>query len=70
MAKKTIVHKGYHGSMGVKTDDYSLYGKILFIDEEITYKGQNFSELEADFQAGVEKHIKNCLDNGKEPPFS
>ncbi len=56
--------------MGVNTDDYSLYGKILFIDEEITYKGQNFSEFEADFQAGVEKHIQSCLDNGKEPPFS
>jgi hypothetical protein len=54
------MHKGYHGTIKVNTKDYSLFGKILFIDEEITYTGQSF----------VENHIQLCRDKGEEPPFS
>ena len=70
MAQKTIVHKGYHGTIKVDTSDYSLFGSILFIDEEITYEGKTFDELEADFQRAVETHIKACAAKGIEPPFS
>jgi predicted HicB family RNase H-like nuclease len=67
---KTVVHKGYHGTIEVNTEDYSLHGKILFIEEDIHYKGGTFAELELDFQQAVEKHIENCLGKGEEPPFS
>ena len=70
MAQKTIVHRGYHGTIEVDTKDYSLYGKILFIDEEFTYTGQDFAALEADFKKEVEKHIQLCEEKGQKPPFS
>ncbi|BHH84625.1 hypothetical protein [Desulforhopalus sp. 52FAK] len=70
MAQKTIVHKGYHGTIKVDTSDYSLFGTILFIDEEVSYKGKTFVELELDFQKAVEGHIKACIEKGIEPPFS
>lgn len=69
MAQKTLVHRGYHGSINVNNNDYTLHGRILFIDEEITYTGESFAELEANFQQCVEKHIGNCLDKGEQPPF-
>ena len=69
MAQKTIVHKGYHGSIEIDTRDYSLYGKLLFIDEEITYHGNEFAELEARFRQAVERHRQRCIDNGQAPPF-
>lgn len=70
MAQKTIVHKGYHGTIEVNTRDYSLYGRILFIDEELTYSGKSFEELDASFRAAVEGHVQNCRAKGQEPPFS
>ncbi|MFT5699528.1 MAG: putative HicB family RNase H-like nuclease [Desulforhopalus sp.] len=70
MAQKTIAHKGYHGTIKVNTNDYSLFGTILFIDEEINYSGQTFSELEAAFQIEVDAHIKACVEKGVDPPFS
>lgn len=70
LARKTIVHKGYHGTIEVNTDDFSLHGTILFLDEEITYKGETFEDLEAAFSKAVNAHIKGCLDSGQEPPFS
>ncbi|EKD40292.1 MAG: HicB family protein [uncultured bacterium] len=70
MAQKTIVHKGYHGTIEVNMSDFSLYGRILFIDEEFTYSGRSFAELEEDFRQAVEKHIESCRDRGQDPPFS
>ena len=70
MAQKTIVHKGYHGTIKVDTNDYSLFGTILFIDEEVNYSGKTFVELEVNFQKAVEAHIKTCVEQGVEPPFS
>lgn len=70
MAQKTITHKGYHGTIEVNTSDFSLYGKVLFIDEDISYTGTTFEELDSNFQKAVESHIKECRDRGQEPPFS
>jgi len=70
LAQKTVEHKGYHGTIEVNTEDYSLFGKILFIDDEITYTGQTFEELEQDFRKAVEGHILLCRESGQEPPFS
>ena len=70
MAQKTIVHKGYHGTIEVNTRDYSLYGRIFFIEEDLTYSGKSFEELDASFRAVVEGHIQNCKAKGQEPPFS
>ena len=70
MAQKTIVHKGYHGTIKVDIKDYSLFGTILFLDEEISYSGETFTELEEGFQKAVEIHIAKCVENGEEPPFS
>jgi len=70
LAQKTVMHKGYHGTIKVNTRDYSLFGTILFIDEEITYSGQSFAELEENFRTAVENHIQLCKDKGQDPPFS
>ncbi len=70
MAQRTVMHKGYHGTIKVNTKDYSLFGTILFIDEEISYTGQSFTELEENFRTAVEKHIQLCRDKGQDPPFS
>lgn len=70
MAIKTIVHKGYHGTIEVNSEDYSLHGSILFIDEKVSYSGQSFSELEQNFQQAVETHLQLCRERGQEPPFT
>lgn len=70
MAQKTIIHQGYHGTIEVDTTDYSLFGKILFLDEDLVYTGQSFVELEENFRRAVEKHIQSCREQGIDPPFS
>jgi len=70
LAQRTVEYKGYHGTIKVNTKDYSLFGTILFIDEEITYSGQSFAELEENFHKAVDAHRQLCREKGEEPPFS
>lgn len=70
MAMKTLVHKGYHGTIKVNNHDFSLFGEILFIDPTYSYKAETFEELEREFQIAVEKHITECKESGIDPPFT
>lgn len=70
MAMKTLIHKGYHGTIKVNNEDFSLFGEILFIDPTYFYKGETFEELEKEFQIVVEKHLNECKESGIAPPFS
>ncbi len=70
MARRTLEYKGYRGSIEVDTADFSLFGKILFIEEDYPYQGDTFEDLEQKFQTAVESHIKSCREAGIDPPFS
>ena len=70
VAIKTIVHKGYHGTIEVNSEDYSLHGSILFLEEQVRYSGQSFAELVKNFQQAVEAHLQSCREQGLAPPFS
>ena len=70
MAKKTIVYKGFHGSIEVDTKEFTLSGRILFIDEDINYRADSFAELENNFQAAVDTLLEDYARKGIEPPFS
>lgn len=70
MAMKTLVHKGYHGTIKVNNDDFTLHGEILFIDPTYSYTGETFEELEKEFQIVVEKHLNECKESGIDPPFT
>ena len=69
MAKKTLVHRGYHGSIEVNTDNFTLSGSILFIESDFKYEGETYEKLENNFIIQVEKHIANCDEKGVSVPF-
>jgi predicted HicB family RNase H-like nuclease len=67
---KTLInkkHKGYTGSMEISEPDDCLYGRIMFISDQILYEGQTPSELKAAFKVAVDEYIEMCLLVGKEP---
>jgi predicted HicB family RNase H-like nuclease len=70
LAQQTLVYKGYHGSITVNNEDYSLNGRVLFIDEDLPYSGATFTELEENFRQAVESHRSQCLARGETPPFT
>lgn len=64
-------YKGYYGSIEVSIEDNVLHGKILFINDLVTYEANNVSGLKTAFQEEVDDYIAFCAEVGKEPekPF-
>lgn len=58
-------YRGYSGSCIASIEDSCLHGRILFIDDLITYEGDSVSELEASFKKAVDEYINYCETTGK-----
>lgn len=65
MSKDNLHHKGYTGSCDVSFEDECLHGKILFIDDLITYEGDTPKELQDAFRAAVDRYLEHCKKTGK-----
>ena len=62
-----LKYKGYLGSIEPSVEDNCLYGKILFINDLITYEAETVSELEKEFRAAVDDYLETCKALGREP---
>ena len=72
MAQTELAYKSYTGSIDISVEDACLHGRILFIDDLVTYEGNSVPELKAAFEAAVDRYLTHCERVGKSPnkPFS
>ncbi len=70
--KKLLKYKGFLGSIEVSIDDNCIHGKILFIDDIVTYEAESPAQLEAEFKDAVDDYVATCkeLDRVPNKPFS
>ena len=52
-----LSHKGYTGSIEVSFGDNCLHGRILFIDDIVTYEGETVDELATSFKDAVDRYV-------------
>ena len=66
-----IRYKGFLGSIEASPEDKCLYGKLLYIDDLVTYEANTIAELETEFKNSVDDYCDTCKKVGKEPmkPF-
>lgn len=65
MTKPLLSHLGFHGTAEVSYEDDCLHGKVLFIDDLITYEGGTPAELKAAFVDAVDRYLAYCERTGK-----
>ncbi len=72
MAHSELAYKGYSGSVEPSIEDECIHGRVLFVDDLVTYEGQTMSEVRAAFEAAVDRYLAHCERTGKEPnkPYS
>lgn len=58
-------YAGYSGSCEASIEDDCLHGRILFIDDLITYEGNSIPELKTSFEAAVDRYVAYCAQTGK-----
>jgi predicted HicB family RNase H-like nuclease len=69
---EVLKYKGYHGSTEYSLEDDCLFGKLLGINDVITYEGNSVKEIKAAFKDSVDDYLAFCKEMGKEPnkPYS
>ena len=65
MAHPELTHNGYIGSIEVSLEDACLHGRILFIDDLVTYEGESIPEIRSAFQDAVDRYLAHCKRVGK-----
>lgn len=70
--KEVFSYKGYSGSMEFSLADKCLHGKILFVNDLVTYQADTLQQLEIEFQAAVDDYLETCEEIGVSPdkPYS
>jgi predicted HicB family RNase H-like nuclease len=65
MSKTEIKHRGFTGSYDISFDDDCLHGRVLFIDDLISYEGATPAALKQAFIDAVDRYIAHCETTGK-----
>ncbi len=62
-----LKYQDYEGTAEIDTERRVCRGKILFIDDLVTYEAKNPADLQSEFEAAVRDYIETCNSIGKEP---
>jgi predicted HicB family RNase H-like nuclease len=62
-----LSHKGYLATVHFSTEDEVFYGKIIGINDLITFEGQTVKELKKAFREALEDYLETCLAIDKNP---
>jgi len=65
--KNTLNYKGYFGSVEFSDKDDVFHGRIIGINDHITYEGDSVKNLRRDFKSAVDEYLETCAELGKEP---
>ncbi|MDR2543657.1 MAG: type II toxin-antitoxin system HicB family antitoxin [Treponema sp.] len=65
--KNTLNYKGYFGSVEFSEEDNIFHGRIIGINDHITYHGKCAESLRGDFMEAVNDYLETCAEMGKEP---
>ncbi len=63
----TLAYKGYTTGMVFDVDDKIIVGRVLDVDDIITFHGESVAEFEASFHAVVDDYIAACAMLGAAP---
>lgn len=62
-----LKYRDYEGTAELDMTRQVCRGKILFIDDLVTYEASSPAELQREFEAAVDDYIDTCLSLNREP---
>ena len=63
----TMTYQGYTTSMTFDADDQIIVGRVLDVDDIISFHGESVAEFEAMFHAAVDGYVAACEELGGAP---
>jgi len=65
MNDNILQYKGFCGTIDVSIEDACLHGKVLFIDDLVTYEAETVAQLKLEFESAVDDYLATCLKLGR-----
>lgn len=62
----TLKYKDYEGTVEVDMDRFVCRGKILFINDLVTYEAATPADLKREFEAAVDDYLETCAAIGRD----
>ena len=62
-----LKYKDYEGTAELDMDRRICRGKLLFIDDLVTYEADSPAALQTEFEAAVDDYIDTCASLGRDP---
>ncbi|MEG5163100.1 type II toxin-antitoxin system HicB family antitoxin [Microcoleus sp. AT3-A2] len=62
-----ITYKGYTASIEVDSEAKILFGRVLDINDLVTFKAQTIEEARQEFQNSIDDYLEFCKELGQEP---
>lgn len=62
----TLKYKDYEGTVEVDMNRFVCRGKILFINDLVTYEAATPAELKREFEAAVDDYLETCVAIGRD----
>jgi predicted HicB family RNase H-like nuclease len=63
----TLTYKNYFASIQFSAEDDLFHGKLLAIDDLVSFEGASVKELKKSFHAAVDDYLETCEQLGKDP---
>lgn len=63
----TIKYKGYEGTIEYDADREVLRGKVLFVNDLVTYEASDAKTIKIEFQNAIEDYLVTCKELGRDP---
>lgn len=60
-------YKGYHAKPAYSAEDECFVGKVLGINDSISFHGFSVAEFESAFKEAVDDYLELCEEHGKTP---
>ncbi|ARU87460.1 type II toxin-antitoxin system HicB family antitoxin [Pseudomonas sp. M30-35] len=67
MTTKTLEYKGFQGSVDFDALSDEMYGKILHINDLVTYTSDSIKGLREEFEESVDDYLETCVQLGLDP---
>lgn len=62
-----LEYNGYFGNIDISIEDGVIHGKLLYINDLVTFEADNVTDLKNAFKESVDDYLEYCKQKGKEP---
>ncbi|MCX6318997.1 MAG: type II toxin-antitoxin system HicB family antitoxin [Bacteroidetes bacterium] len=65
-----LTYKSYYASIQFSADDEVFHGKVIGLNDLVTFEGTSVTALKKAFREAVEDYLETCKQLGKDPEKS